>query len=242
MRMKFSTAISSPEYTSETQFGVINRRVNQHYSKPKGKWVEKPSGIFPALNWIDYSDKDKGVTLINKGLPAHEVRDGSLYVTLLRSVLMLSTDGVTGPAVPTPDAQELKRILFEYSLFPHKKGWKESNAFKPSYEFNHGLKGFQLPMVRGKRTLHYHYSFVEIKPENLILVTFKKAEDSRDIILRFFETKGQRTQGEIILFKEPKSVKTVNLLEEDGEVLKHRGRIIKLKVKPFEIVSLKITF
>ena len=97
-------------------------------------------------------------------------------------------------------------------------------------------------MVRGKKTLHYHYSFVEIKPENLILVAFKKAEASNDAILRFFETKGQRTRGEIILFRKPKSVKTVNLLEEDGEELKYRGRTIKLKVKPFEIVSLRITF
>jgi alpha-mannosidase len=243
IRVKFATKINSPKYQSETQFGVIARPVNQYYGKPKSKWVEKPSGIYPALNWIDYSDKEKGITLINKGLPAHEVRDGNIYLTLLRSILMLASDGVIGPAIPTPDAQEFKDYTFEYSLFTHRKDWREANSFKPAYEFNNGLIGFQLPVERRKGGLPYHLSFVEVRPESLILVVFKKAEDANDVILRFFETKGQKTWGEITLFKEPASVKIVNLLEEEEEEeVKFRGRKIKFWVKPFEIVSLKIGF
>lgn len=155
---------------------------------------------------------------------------------------MLSTDGVTGPAIPTPDAQELKTCSFEYALFPHKKDWKESDVFKPAYEFNYNLMGFQLPLVRGKKTLPHRFSFVEVKPDNLILDAFKKAEDTDEVILRLFETKGERTKGEIILFRKPSSVKIVNLLEEETGSLKYRGRKIKLQAKPFEIVSLKIKF
>jgi alpha-mannosidase len=242
MRVKFATSITSPKYSSETQFGVINRRVNQYYDRPRGEWVEKPSGIYPALNWIDYADEDKGVTLINKGLPAHEVRDGEIYLTLLRSILMLSTDGITGPAIPTPDAQELKTYSFEYALFAHQNGWRENNAFKPAYEFNYSLMGFQLPRIKGSRLFPNHFSFVDIKPENLILVALKKAEDGNDVILRLFETKGEKSLGEITLFKEPTSLKVVNLLEEEEEEVKFRGRKIKLWVKPFEILSLKIGF
>jgi alpha-mannosidase len=242
IRVRFSTKINSPKYQSETQFGVTARPVNQYYMNPRNKWVEKPSGIYPALNWVDYSDKEKGITLINKGLPAHEVRDGNVYLTLLRSVLMLASDGVIGPAIPTPDAQEFKNYTFEYSLFTHRKSWKDANSFKPAYEFNYGLIGFQLPIERRKGNLPHHFSFVELKPENLVLVTFKKAEDTDDVILRFFETKGQKTWGEITLFKEPTSVKIASLLEvEEGEV-KFRGRRIKFWVKPFEIVTLKLGF
>jgi len=242
LRVRFSTNIASPQYQSETQFGVISRPVNQHHYKPRGNWLEKPCGTYPSLNWIDYSDKENGITLINKGLPAHEVRDGAIYLTLLRSILMLSADGITGPAIPTPDAQELKTYSFEYALFPHRKDWKESNAFKPAYEFNCSLMGFQLPVVRGTKTLSYQSSFVEVKPENLILVTFKKAEDTDEVILRLFETKGEKTSGEIILFKEPSSVKTTNLLEKEETELKRRGKRVRLQVKPFEVVTLKIQF
>ncbi|MFH1624706.1 MAG: glycosyl hydrolase-related protein, partial [Pseudomonadota bacterium] len=148
-------------------------------------------------------------------------------------------------AIPTPDAQEFKTCRFEYSLFPHRKGWRESNSFRPAYEFNYGLSGFQLPKVRkGKRTLPSHLSFVTLNPENLILVTFKKAEDAGEVILRFFETKGERAKAEISLFREPTSVERVNLLEEEDEggKITWRGRKISLPVKPFEIVSLKLRF
>ncbi|MBN2186837.1 MAG: glycoside hydrolase [Dehalococcoidia bacterium] len=242
MRVRFTSDISSPEYQSETQFGVISRPVNQHYSKPRGRWVEKPCGLYPALNWIDYSDKKRGVTVINRGIPAHEIRDGDIYLTLLRSVHMLSADGVTGPAIPTPDAQEFKTYTFEYSLFPHEKGWKESNSFKPAYEFNYGLAGFQLPEIKSRQVFPCRFSFVEIRPENLILAAFKKAEATDEVILRFFETKGERTKGELDLFKEPNSVKVVNLLEQEEKEIKFKGRKIRVQVKPFEVVSLKIGF
>jgi alpha-mannosidase len=242
IRVKFSTDINSPQYQSETQFGVVTRPVNQYYVNPREEWLEKPCGIYPALNWIDYSDKEKGVTLINKGLPAHEIRDGELYLTLLRSVLMLSSDGETGPAIPTPDAQEFKAYSFEYSLFPHQGSWEEANSFKPAYEFNYDLAGFQLPVEKRGEIFPSRFSFAETRPENLILVALKKAEDTNEIILRLFETKGEKTRGEINLFKEPSSIKMVNLLEEEEGEIEAKGKKIRLQVKPFEIVSLKIRF
>jgi len=244
IRVKFSTDIESPEYQSESQFGVVSRPVDQYHFHPEEQWLEEPCGIYPALNWIDYADHEKGVTLINKGLPAHEVREKELYLTLLRSVLMLSSDGETGPAIPTPDAQEFKTYHFEYSLFPHKEGWKEANSFLPAYEFNNNLIGFQLLPGTGKRTkkLPPRLSFVELKPESLVLVALKKAEDTNEVVLRFFETKGGKTSGVVRLFKEPISAKIVDLLEEGEEEFECRGREIRFEVNPFEIVSMKLKF
>ncbi|MFO8143911.1 MAG: glycoside hydrolase family 38 C-terminal domain-containing protein [Dehalococcoidales bacterium] len=244
IRARFATDIRSSNYHSETQFGVVSRPVDQYHFHPEEKWVEDPCGVYPALNWIDYSDEDRGVTLINKGLPAHEIRDGEIYLTLLRSVLMLSSDGETGPAIPTPDAQEFKPYFFEYSLFPHQGGWKEANSFRPAYEFNHNLIGFQLPSETRKRirTLPSSLSFIQLEPENLILTALKKAEGSNDVVLRLFETKGEKTAGVLNLFKEPKSVKAVNLLEEDLEEMECHGSEIRLEVEPFEIVTIKLRF
>jgi alpha-mannosidase len=157
---------------------------------------------------------------------------------------MLSSDGETGPAIPTPDAQEFKTYTFEYSLFPHRKDWRQANSFKPAYEFNHSLIGLQMPVERRKKTktLPGRFSFFEVKPENVILTALKKAEDSNEVVLRLFETKGERTRAEIDLFKEPRSVKVINLLEMEEREIKFKGKRIKLRVKPFEIVSLKIGF
>ncbi|MDZ4247102.1 MAG: glycoside hydrolase family 38 C-terminal domain-containing protein, partial [Dehalococcoidia bacterium] len=139
IRVRFSTGIDSPGYNSETQFGTIKRPANQFHARNRGKWVEKPCGIYPALNWVDYSDGEKGITILNRGIPASEVRDGKVFLTLLRSIMMLASGGVIGPAIPTPDAQELKKYSFEYSILPHRKGCRETKPFKPGHEYNNGL-------------------------------------------------------------------------------------------------------
>ena len=75
------------------------------------------------------------------------------------------------------------------------------------------------------------------------LSALKRAEDGDGVILRFYETKGEETDTEITLFREPKAVKTVNMLEEEDEgvskELKREGERIELTLKPFEIVTLK---
>jgi alpha-mannosidase len=249
IRTKFSTPFNSPKYHCESQFGVVERPVNES-KKPSEGYVEKPCGVFPSINWVDYSSKKEGVTLINKGLPENEVTDGNIYLTLLRSIEMVSSDGGAGPTIPTPDAREFKTYDFHYALFPHSKTWKESECFKSAYEFNYNMTGLQLKSGQKEKNKKiknekYEQSFLEIKPVNLVFTALKKSEDDDEAILRFFETKGEKTSGEIIFFKDVKSAKIVNLLEqESGEKrdIKVNHKKISFSVNPFEIITLKVKF
>ena len=99
-----------------------------------------------------------------------------------------------------------------------------------------------MPVIKSKGNFPYQFSFIEVKPENIILSALKKAEDSEEVILRLFETKGETTDGEIDLFQKPISVKRVNLLEEEEGEIECGDKTISLQVKPFEIVSLKVRF
>ena len=114
----------------------------------------------------------------------------------------------------------------------------------PAYEFNQNLIGFQLPAETRKknRELPSRLSFIELNPENLVLAALKKAEDTNEVILRLFETKGEKTSGVLNLFKAPVSAKMVNLLEEEQEGIDCQGTEIRLEVQPFEIVTIKLTF
>ena len=80
----------------------------------------------------------------------------------------------------------------------------------------------------------------------MILSALKRAEDEDGVILRFYETKGRETDTEITLFREPKEVKVVNMLEEEDESvvkeLRQEGKRIALMVNSFEIVTLKAEF
>ena len=241
LRVKFDTNINKPEYTCDTQFGVIKRKTNQYYLEGKG-WIEKPSGLFPCLRWIDYSDREKGITLINKGNPENEVRDNNIYLTLLRSVDMLSSDGKAGPIIPVSDAKEFKKYVFEYSLYPHKGDWKKAKSWKQGYEFNNNL--IALPLVKKKR-YRMKRSFLKAGPDNIIISALKKAEDGKSIIIRFYEASGKKTEATITLFKKIKEAKAVDLLEEDKKEFDKKVILnennIKVDVKPFEIITLKIT-
>ena len=240
LRVKFDTNINKPEYFSDTQFGVIKRKTNEHYLKTNN-WAEEPSGLFPCLRWIDYSDKEKGLTLINKGNPENEVRDKSIYLTLLRSVDMLSSDGKAGPLIPVSEAKELKEYVFKYSLYPHQGDWKKANSWKQGYEFNNDL--IALPLEK-KRRYRMKRSFLNITPDNIIISALKKAEDGKSIIIRFYETSGEKTEATITLFKKIKEVKGVNLLEKEDKEFARKIILnennIKINIKPFEIITLKL--
>lgn len=53
----------------------------------------------------------------------------------------------------------------------------------------------------------------------MILSALKRAEEGDGVILRFYETKGSEKDVEIALFRKPKEVKVVNMLEEEDEEL-----------------------
>ena len=127
---------------------------------------------------------------MNKGLPAVEIIEDSIYITLLRSVYGLSADGIAGPLVPTPDALELKPYAFEYAVQPHEGDWRQAEVYKQAQDYHHPLIPIQ---AESKGDLPPEYSFLKISPDNLILSALKKAEDDDGVILRFFETKGEET-------------------------------------------------
>ena len=189
------------------------------------------------MNWFDVSDGVRGLTFMNKGLPAVEISDDSLYITLLRSVGGLSADGTAGPFVPTPDALELKDYTFEYAVQPHDGDWRQAGMYKEAEEYHH------LPIattVQGTGQLDPELSFIEISPYNLILSALKKAEDSDQVILRFYETRGEATQAKIRLFWKIKKLALVNLLEEEVVALPFDNHEFTCNVNPFEIVTLKL--
>ncbi len=243
LRVRFKTDMRLPEYTCECQFGAVNRETNTYYLKPKD-WKEKPSGVYPSLRWIDYSDGEKGLAILNRGNPENEVRDGNVYITLLRSVGILS-NGSAGPVIPVPDARELKKYSFRYAVYPHEGDWRQAKVYKMGYEFNYNLVALQVP---GNRKYRLKRSFLRIEPDNVILTAFKLAEDGDGIIVRFYEAEGREVKAKLTFFRDVKDVKVVNMLEEtDEEFEREFGKdvtvnknVVEVDMKPFEVVTLKV--
>ncbi len=248
IRVGFETPITSKIYWSGTQFGAIRRKTNQFYSnKKKTKMSEKPTGVFPALEWVDYSDNKHGVTILNQGIPSHEIRDHSIYLTLLRSVVVLSSDGIMGPCVPTPDAAEVKPYTFRYLVLPHDGDWRKAASYRHGMEINMPLVSIQVTRKTENAEFKDSYlgifSFLEISPKNILISALRMGKDKKSVIVRFFETEGKRIVASLKFGKIIKSAVVTDLLENEIRKLEQiKNDALQIDVEPYRIITLKLEF
>ena len=75
--------------------------------------------------------------------------------------------------------------------------------------------------------------------ENVVVETIKKAEDDNSIIVRLYETYNQKANVTVTAGFDFKEVFICDLMENNIEKIENDGKDVKLKVKNFEIVTLK---
>lgn len=84
--------------------------------------------------------------------------------------------------------------------------------------------------------------FFQSSAPNVIIDTVKKAEDTKEIVVRLYEAYGGRGSFRLASsLPGIRTVKEVNLLEE--EIVKEYSwnNGVNLEIKPFQIMTLKIT-
>ncbi|WP_330982288.1 MULTISPECIES: alpha-mannosidase [Enterobacterales] len=132
LRVHLKTPIAAPRHSWADQgFSLVKRDTASHYTeqwREKG-FVEKPVPIFTLENGVFLRDEERCFGVMTKGIKEYEVlpESDTLALTLFRSVGLLGKDdtpwrpgrasGINNKVVPTPDAQMLKTMVFEYALF-----------------------------------------------------------------------------------------------------------------------------
>ncbi|RLG91288.1 MAG: hypothetical protein DRO36_04550 [Candidatus Hecatellales archaeon] len=224
VRARFSLGFDG-EYFSSTAFGVIKR--------------EKERRDFPMEDWIEYGNNKIGVTVSTRGIPGHQVNGRDVYLTLLRSVNLIS-HGDKGPITPVEDSLELgKEYEFRFALLPHKGDWREEKVWVKALSFTNQLipayyKGEKRDKV--KPLPEKEFSFLGL-PENVLVSCLKQSEDGNHVILRCYETAGKETGFRLKFFGKPSKVLVSNILEEGEEEASE-----EFKLRPFQILTLKLKF
>jgi len=126
-----------------------------------------------------------------------------------------------------------------YALYAHYSDFEEALTARKAYEFNYPIVPLTEPSHKGD-LLKVH-SFVSAHPENIILTVIKKAEDSDDIILRFYETLGKNTKVVIRLAETPKGAKETDLLENETAEIPIHEKTIEVPISGHEIETVKMT-
>ncbi len=224
-RLLVPTAIRNGRAFHEIPFGAIERPTSQE---------------FPAQNWIDCSDGQRGVALLNRGLPGNNISDGTLMLSLLRST-RIQAYGIGGgfEGQSSDSGLELgKELTFHYALAPHPGDWRSAGITRAGLEFNNPLLVQKVAPHTGNRGKRW--GLLEISHPDVVLSAFK-AGKAGTTILRVYESIGQETGGIAIrFFADVSSARETNLMEDPGAKLKISKNTLRFTLHPFEIKTIEL--
>lgn len=204
--------------------------------------IERPLAIeFPAQNWADYSDGEKGLALLNHGLPGNLTSESTMILSLLRSA-KIENYGYGGGYEKwmTSDTglQMHKTLSFDYALVPHMGDWRQAEVYRDGYEFNNPLICHKAGIHKGR--LPQKWSMLELSHNNVIVTAMKPGSDGSTIV-RLYEASGNATAGVIIKSRVAiRSAHEASLMEDTIKALKIEGNTLRFDLEPFEIKTFKL--
>jgi alpha-mannosidase len=230
LKVAFPVAILSPTATYEIQWGNVERPTHRNTS---WDWARFETA---AQKWVDLSEGDYGVSLLNDCKYGHDIHENNIRLTLLR-----------GTTVPDPLA-DIGKHKFRYSLLPHSGCWGQETV-REAYAINDPLIVYQsetkndngnnsTPTNSG--TIDHLPSLVSVDQPNIIIETIKRAEDGNGIIIRLYEYQRRRCMFLLKTVFPMDSAWRTNLLEENQVNIPVEDAKLEYSIKPYQILTLRL--
>ncbi|RRJ61958.1 alpha-mannosidase [Paenibacillus oralis] len=261
LRVAFAVNVASEQANCEIQFGVIKRPTTRNNR------IEFARDEICAHHYIDLSQPDYGVALLNDSKYGHSVDGNVIDLNLLRS-----------PGYPDPVADRAHH-KFTYALYPHTGDFIEAGVYRKGYELNVpltavepvaavdgenarengarigggnvGKTGGETVGENGGKLVGAHgdkingdlarlRQFVEVDHPNVMVEAVKKAEDSGHLIVRLYETAGAGARAGLAFGFECSVIEEADLLENPLRLLAEGQRSVNLQFTPFEIKTIRV--
>ncbi|MGM9668341.1 MAG: alpha-mannosidase [Faecousia sp.] len=221
LRVSWPVDVVAQQASCEIQFGHVKRPTHQNTTWDQAKFE------VCAHKWVDISDRNGGLAMLNDCKYGYKVWDGVMDLCLLRSQNCPCPHGDRG------------NHSFVYSIYPHGGDVWDGGVVREGYLLNYPLE--ILPLEGKERTGSEMEPIARILGGTVVLESIKKAEDGDDLILRFYEASGGNTRAEIKL-NGYEAVSLCNLLEKavDTGDLTVTGDGAVIRFHAFEIQSLII--
>ncbi|MFT3890880.1 MAG: glycoside hydrolase family 38 C-terminal domain-containing protein [Anaerolineales bacterium] len=221
LKVAFPVDILAPQATYEIQWGNVQRPTHRNTS---WDWARFETC---AQKWVDLSEGDYGVSLLNDCKYGHDIHDNVMRITLLRS-----------PTMPDPMA-DFGEHQFKYSLYPHTGSWDEETQ-REAYLLNDPIISYRSKVESQRSDVTHHVSLVSCDSANVVIETVKQAEDGNGIIVRLYESQRKRGQVKVRGGAEIESAWETNLLEEDQSQLQIESGDVILNLRPYQIMTLRL--
>lgn len=219
LKLAIPVAVAADESRAEVHFGHVRRPTHANTSWDQAR--------FETLmhRWVDLSDEDAGLAVLNDCKYGYDARGNRLRITLLKS-----------PVYPWPDADQGEH-RFRLALMPHRGFPTDGNRIVEAAEdFNMPLRWLGEGTGQGVPA--------DIEPpftlsgEGIEVAAVKKADNDDGVVVRIYETRGRRTEA--VLSTSCASVASVDLLERQPTPLAMTNGRLTLAFTPFEIKTLKL--
>ncbi len=225
-RVLFPTSIRNGVVTGEIPFGSI----------------ERPAELeLPAQNWTDYGNAQRGVALLNRGLPGNNVVSDTLLLSLMRSskILQYTFHGGFEPGVGSDSGLDLGKLLtFDYALLPHDGDWRQAGVHRAGWEFNTPLMARKLPVHEGE--LPQSFGLFSISHPNVVVSAVKNGPEG-SVIVRLYEASGLATDDIRVDWNTTvRSAHMANLIEDPLSPAQAADNALRFDLGPYEIKTFRL--
>lgn len=223
LKLGFALDVRADRSAAETQFGHVFRPTHLNTSWEAAKFE------ICAHRWIHVAEPGYGVAISNSSTYGHDVTrniredDGGTTTTVRLSLLR-------APKFPDPGADRGRHEL-NVTIRP---GASIADAVQEGYRTNLS------PRVR--KGAHGADPLVAVSNPALVVEAVKLAEDgSGDVIVRVYESLGERSGGLVTAGFDVNGVHTVDLLERPAGApgVTLAGNSAELALRPFQLVTLR---
>ncbi len=215
LKAAFETGVHADEAINEIQFGFVRRPT--HRSRPyDADRFEVCNHRYTAL-----CDENRGAAVLNESKYGVSVLGDEIALTLLR-------------AATCPDLNADKgEHDFTYSYYVWDGPFMDSGVVRAGYELN-------VPLTQAAGSCPAH-SLMQVDAPNVIIDTVKLAEDgSGDVIVRLYESKHAQTDARLTLGFPAAQAYECDMLENPQQELNVESGSAALKLRAFEIKTVRI--
>lgn len=218
----FPVDIHTNEATYEIQYGNIKRPTHTNTEWDFARFEVS------AHKWVDVSEGDYGVSLLNDCKYGHDIHDNVIGLTLIKS------------AIQPDETADRCEHCFTYSIYPHKGSWQESMVQQEATQLN-------IPLLSKQTTQNSSnsdsFGFLQVDSDNIVIDTIKKAEDEKAIVVRLYEYKNRKGKPVTMSFGIPVTrVVETNLIERELEEVPVEDNEIKFNITGYEVKTFKLYF
>ena len=216
LKAHFESNVLCQDAVHEIQFGYVKRPCHRSHPFAADRY-EVSNHRYSAL-----CEENRGFALLNDGLYGLSTDRGEMALTLLRA-----------PLVPD-DTCDRGLHRFTYALYPFDCAFSKAELAKAGKELNVPIR-----MIQGKCKA---MQGISCEGGSALIDTVKPTEDGNGVILRLYESMGETTAEQKLILPKLASVYASSMDEEQTGALLARGNEVSLRLKPFEIVTLRVVF